>query len=31
MRVVMPTVKGRADGNTVNRLVRERLASALPA
>ena len=30
MRVVMPTVKGRADGNTVNRLVRERLASALP-
>ena len=31
MRVVMPTVKGRADGNTVNRLVRERLASCLPA
>ncbi len=31
MRVVMPTVKGRADGNTVNRLVRERLTSALPA
>jgi uncharacterized protein YqeY len=31
MRVLMPSVKGRADGNTVNRLVRERLASALPA
>ena len=25
MRVLMPAVKGRADGNTVNRLVRERL------
>jgi uncharacterized protein YqeY len=31
MRVLMPTVKGRADGNTVNRFVRERLASSLPA
>jgi uncharacterized protein YqeY len=31
MRVLMPAVKGRADGNTVNRLVRERLASSLPA
>jgi len=31
MRVLMPSVKGRADGNTVNRLVRERLASTLPA
>ena len=31
MRVLMPTVKGRADGNTVNRLVRERLARVLPA
>jgi len=31
MRVVMPAVKGRADGNTVNRLVRERLAGFLPA
>lgn len=30
MRVVMPTVKGRADGTTVNRLVRERLAGSLP-
>jgi len=30
MRVLMPTVKGRADGNTVNRLVRERLARSLP-
>ncbi len=31
MRVVMPAVQGRADGNTVNRLVRERLAGFLPA
>lgn len=31
MRVLMPEVKGRADGNTVNRLVRERLISSLPA
>ncbi len=31
MRVLMPAVKGRADGNTVNRLVRERLAGSLPA
>jgi len=31
MRVLMPEVKGRADGNTVNRLVRERLMSSLPA
>lgn len=31
MRVLMPTVKGRADGNTVNGLVRERLASSFPA
>ena len=31
MRVLMPTVKGRADGTTVNGLVRERLASSLPA
>jgi hypothetical protein len=30
MRVVMPAVKGRADGTTVNRLVRERLAGSLP-
>ena len=30
MRVVMPTVQGRADGTTVNRLVRERLAGSLP-
>jgi uncharacterized protein YqeY len=30
MRVVMPAVKGRADGATVNRLVRERLAGSLP-
>jgi len=29
MRVVMPAVKGRADGNTVNRLVRERLTGSL--
>jgi uncharacterized protein len=29
MRVVMPEVKGRADGTTVNRLVRERLAGSL--
>jgi uncharacterized protein YqeY len=31
MRVLMPTVKGRADGNTVNRLVRERLVGSLQA
>jgi len=31
MRVLMPSVKGRTDGNTVHRLVRERLASTLPA
>ena len=31
MRALMPAVKGRADGNTVNRLVRERLAGSLPA
>jgi len=31
MRVLMPEVKGRADGNTVNRLVRERLMSSPPA
>jgi uncharacterized protein YqeY len=31
MRVLMSAVKGRADGNTVNRLVRERLAGSLPA
>jgi uncharacterized protein YqeY len=31
MRVVMPAVRGRADGNIVNRLVRERLAGFLPA
>ena len=31
MRILMPAVKGRADGNTVNRLVRERLAGSLPA
>ena len=30
MRVLMPAVQGRADGNTVNRLVRERLAGSLP-
>lgn len=30
MRVLMPRLKGRADGNTVNRLVRERLAGTLP-
>jgi len=29
MRVLMPEVKGRADGTTVNRLVRERLAGSL--
>jgi len=29
MRVLMPAVKGRADGNTVNRLVRERLVGSL--
>jgi len=31
MRIVMPAVQGRADGNIVNRLVRERLAGFLPA
>jgi hypothetical protein len=31
MRVLMPTVKGRADGATVNQIVRERLAGSLPA
>ena len=31
MRVLMPAVKGRTDGNTVNRLVRERLGGSLPA
>jgi uncharacterized protein YqeY len=31
MRVLMPAVKGRADGNTVNRLVRERLTGSLSA
>jgi len=31
MRVLMPIVKGRADGTTVNGLVRQRLASSLPA
>jgi hypothetical protein len=30
MRVLMPAVKGRADGTTVNRLVRERLTGSLP-
>ena len=30
MRVLMPAVKGRADGTTVNGLVRERLAGSLP-
>ena len=30
MRVLMPAVQGRADGTTVNRLVRERLAGSLP-
>jgi len=30
-RVLRPAVKWRADGNTVNRLVRERLAGPLPA
>jgi len=30
MRVLMPTVQGRADGTTVHGLVRERLASSLP-
>jgi uncharacterized protein YqeY len=29
MRVLMPEVQGRADGTTVNRLVRERLAGSL--
>jgi len=29
MRVLMPEVKGRADGTTVNRLVRERLTGSL--
>jgi len=31
MRGLMPAVKGRADGNMVHRLVRERLAGSLPA
>src|SRR5262245_51873060 len=31
MRVLMPIVKGRADGALVNRLVRERLTGSLPA
>lgn len=31
MRALMPAVQGRADGSTVNRLVRERLAGFLPA
>ncbi|MGE3537487.1 MAG: GatB/YqeY domain-containing protein [Candidatus Tectimicrobiota bacterium] len=31
MRALMPTVKGRADGTLVQRLVRERLAGSLPA
>jgi hypothetical protein len=30
MRVLMPAVQGRADGATVNRLVRARLAGSLP-
>jgi len=30
MRIVMPAVQGQADGTTVNRLVRERLAGFLP-
>jgi len=30
MRALMPAVKGRADGTTVNRLVRERLVGSLP-
>jgi uncharacterized protein YqeY len=30
MRALMPAVKGRADGTTVNRLVRERLTGSLP-
>jgi uncharacterized protein YqeY len=30
MRVLMPAVQGQADGTTVNRLVRERLAGSLP-
>jgi hypothetical protein len=30
MRVLMPAVQGRADGATVNRLVRTRLAGSLP-
>jgi uncharacterized protein YqeY len=30
MRVLMPAVQGRADGTTVNRLVRERLVGSLP-
>jgi uncharacterized protein YqeY len=30
MRALMLAVKGRADGTTVNRLVRERLAGSLP-
>jgi len=31
MRILMPAVQGRADGTTVNRLVRERLAGFLSA
>ena len=31
MQILMPAVKGRADGSTVNRLVRERLAGSLSA
>jgi uncharacterized protein YqeY len=31
MRALMPAVKGRADGATVNRLVRERLVGSLSA
>jgi len=30
MRILMPAVQGQADGTTVNRLVRERLAGFLP-
>jgi len=30
MRVVMPAVQGRAEGTTVNRLVRARLAGSFP-
>jgi len=31
IRILMPAVQGRADGTTVHRLVRERLAGFLPA